>query len=85
MYNLKEIHELSLGNKDLISISNNVGCFYCLKIFPKNDIMEWVGQEKTALCPHCSIDSLLPDNMVSLTKNLLKEMHNFWFENEKIE
>lgn len=80
MYNLKEIHELSLGNKDLISISNNVGCFYCLKIFPKNDIMEWVGQEKTALCPHCSIDSLLPDSAVCLSEELLTEMKKRWFE-----
>jgi hypothetical protein len=42
--------------------SKNVGCFYCLKIFSPAEIEEWT-LDGCALCPHCGIDSVLPESI----------------------
>jgi hypothetical protein len=34
----------------------------------------------TALCPFCGVDSVLPDNTIDLSEELLNEMHKVWFE-----
>ena len=80
--NLKEIHNLCVRNKDLIKQSTDVGCFYCCKIFPANDVVTFVNSNGTAMCPHCMIDSILPDASVELTDELLQEMYNKYFSIE---
>ncbi len=37
------------------------GCFCCLQIFPAADIIDWIDDGDTPLCPHCGMSSLLPD------------------------
>ena len=61
------------------------GCFYCLRTFPPTAISEWVDEHNsygtTALCPHCGIDSVIPqqpDHLLS--PDLLAAMHAYWFE-----
>ena len=77
---LKDIHELSHNNKELVGRSQLVGCFYCGEIFSTKDIEEWWDEGKTAVCPHCGIDSVLPDTMKpTLTIELLHEMYDYWF------
>jgi hypothetical protein len=53
-----------------------------------SDIEEWIeepsdcprGLGKTALCPNCGIDAVLPDTIeLSLTPELLKAMHEKYF------
>jgi len=33
----------------------------------------------TALCPHCSIDSILGDATVEVTEQMLQDMRDKWF------
>ena len=64
------------------------GCFYCLEIFPMQEIDDWNeedpacprGPGKTVLCPRCGIDSVLPDSLwFDLSADLLREMHQEYF------
>ena len=32
------------------------------------------------VCPFCGVDSVLPDNKVELSTDLLEDMHKIWFE-----
>lgn len=73
-------HEFCSDNKSSIFASKRCGCFYCGKTCEPSHVKEWVDKKgKTALCPHCGIDSLLGDADVSFDETLLKEMHKIWF------
>lgn len=61
------------------------GCFYCQRTFSTNAIADWVDEDNaagaTALCPHCGIDSVIPELAdYPLTPDLLASMHAYWFE-----
>lgn len=81
---LAAIHALSSRHSDAVQRSALCGCFYCLRTFPATQIAEWVdgidgARPVTALCPHCGIDSVLPDASVTLTGELLEQMHRVYF------
>ena len=57
--------------------SSKVGCFYCLSIYSPTEIAEWTP-DGCALCPHCGIDSVLPESE-HLTADCLSEMNRYWF------
>jgi hypothetical protein len=42
-----------------IDIADRVGCFYCKKIFMKDNIEKYTGDDKP-LCPFCNVDSIIP-------------------------
>ncbi len=86
--NLNKIHSACGWHKEAILKSKNCGCFYCLSIFPPNEIVEWITEPKdcprgpgeTAICPKCGIDSVLPDTIeYDLTKGLLAAMKQQFF------
>jgi hypothetical protein len=92
-------HEHCRDNEKEISESKLCGCFYCLKTFPPANVKEWldrhgylaklIGQEppkkpRTAFCPKCNIDSVIGDSKVTITQKFLKEMHEYWFEDDPI-
>jgi hypothetical protein len=78
---LEAAHKRSIFHKDEILNSNLCGCFYCLTTFHPNQIIEWVDEDKTALCPNCGIDSVISDKSGFLINDdiFLKEMHERWF------
>ena len=75
---LRELHRLSSGHRDRILGSQPCGCFCCRSVFPPERIVEWVDEGRTALCPKCGIDAVLPES-VGLTDQLLREMSAYWF------
>lgn len=79
---LERLHKLSFENESAVSSSVKCGCFYCSRIFDKDHILEWVDDQnaRTALCPYCGIDSVLPDSRVDLTDDLLLQMRLQWFD-----
>ena len=87
--NYKKIHsECGWHEKEILK-SKLCGCFNCLSIFPPSEITEWIeeqencprGPGKTALCPKCNIDTVLPDTIEhELTDELLKEMQKEYCE-----
>lgn len=36
------------------------GCFSCLHIFPSEDVIDWIDDGETPLCPTCGMDSVMP-------------------------
>ncbi len=77
---LEELHNLSFKNKDILLSKAKCGCFYCKQIFAPSDITEWIDDgESTALCPHCEIDSVIPDMDNTLNEELLESMYQRYF------
>jgi hypothetical protein len=60
--------------------SDVCGCFYCGSIFPPSDIVEWIDDGQTALCPECPVDSVIGSaSGYPITEEFLKRMHDHWF------
>lgn len=81
---LDNLHSKCTANHDILNNSNICGCFYCLKIFNPDEIEFWINDPagKTALCPYCTIDSVIPESGCGdyeLNTDLLKKMNKYWF------
>lgn len=81
--NLKQIHSECGWHEKAILNSELCGCFNCLSQFPPSQITDWIeespdcprGAGKTAMCPNCDIDTVLPDSVKGgLSEELLELM-----------
>jgi NAD-dependent SIR2 family protein deacetylase len=36
------------------------GCFCCLQTFAASEVIDWIDDGDTPLCPHCGIAAVLP-------------------------
>jgi len=81
---LETAHAHSTLHKPEILWSQICGCFYCGSTFEPVDILEWIDDDQTALCPRCHIDAVIGDRSgIEITKDFLTEMHNYWFTETK--
>jgi len=78
--NYTKATKLSIYNRDQVEKSDFCGCYYCLKIYKPKDIVEWCDGGRTALCPHCGIDSIIGSYRVVLSKEFLEDCHRYWFD-----
>lgn len=77
-------HAQCTRNRAALLTCEVAGCFHCCSLFPARDVQAWCdavdGEGRTALCPHCGVDSVLPcleggaDAQV-----LLQRMELWWF------
>jgi hypothetical protein len=73
-------HVHCCNNREELSQSSLCGCFYCLAIYAPAEITEWVGEEKTAMCAKCGIDSVIgAASGYPITVEFLKRMKDHWF------
>lgn len=80
---LEVIHKKSINNKGLIDESSNCGCFYCKSLFQGSEITKTKDNNKTALCPSCSVDAVLvSDTDLVIDEALLTAMYAKYFEVE---
>ena len=82
---LEELHRLTTRHRQVVEGATLCGCFYCLQMFPPTEISVWVDEENaagtTALCPHCGIDSVIPQRPDRLlNSDVLAAMHAYWFD-----
>ncbi len=86
-YDVYYAHDLCYNNKEALSKADKCGCFFCERIFDPKEVYEYVPGSDTAFCPHCGIDSVIPENgKYPLTPEFLKLMREYWFRfNEKDE
>ncbi len=76
-------HVHSRFHRSELESSDLCGCFCCLAIFPPEQIHAWLEDEGTALCPHCSIDSVIGDSSgFEVSQDLLSRMKAHWFGSE---
>jgi hypothetical protein len=74
-------HRHSSRHRAEIEASKRCGCFYCLRTFAPEEIEHWLAVEQTALCPFCTIDSVLGSaSGFPITEEFLRLMHARWFE-----
>lgn len=76
-------HEAVILNRELVLASTDCACIYCLAVFPASSIRLWTDGSRrfgrTALCPRCGIDSVLPDAAgFPLTPIFLQAMQARW-------
>lgn len=76
----KTAHGFSRNNKEAIERSGMCACFHCLKSFHSMEVTEWTDGGQTAVCPVCSVDSVLGDSQpVPLDEVFLVQMNLAWF------
>lgn len=78
---LEALHGKCAFHRAAVEASSLCGCFRCLRTYPPSEIKAWVHRDDddTALCPYCSVDSVLPNSEVEITTALLTEMRERWF------
>jgi hypothetical protein len=75
-----QLHVQSSSHRKEILAAKAIGCFYCEKIFSPAQILEWIDDNNTALCPFCGKDSVIPLNFSpDIGKELLLKMKEYWF------
>lgn len=81
MADVDRIHALSFENEQAVLSSQKCGCYYCQRVFDSSAITEWVDDcnARTALCPYCGVDAVIPDSTVNLSDELLSRMYERWF------
>lgn len=78
---IKAAHAHSANHRSELAASQHCGCFYCCSVFLPTEIEDWCDEGRTALCPHCGIDSVIGDasNFQVTKPEFLKEMNRYWF------
>jgi hypothetical protein len=82
---LRAAHKKSSRNRGEVEASQKCGCFYCGAIFDAHQVTKWVFRDEpvaqqTAICPFCSVDSVIGDSSgVEITRKFLEKMHDAWF------
>jgi hypothetical protein len=77
----EQLAKLNKNNREEIKLSGIASCYYCKSPIAASMIVEWIDNDKTALCPHCGIDAVLPDLLEDWR---LDAMHKYWFETGSI-
>ena len=76
----EEIYKHSCRNHAELKQSLKCGCFSCGSIFDATEVEEYTDDGKTALCPYCSIDSVIGDaSGIELNPMLLNELNQMYF------
>ena len=77
---LKKLYAYSSNNKDMIAISDKCYCFYCRESFESGEVTDFSDGGKSALCPRCGIDSVIPDSIdEDIDENVISKMNEYWF------
>jgi len=80
---------LATNNEKEIRRSELVGSYYCMRVYPSSEIspedfvppVDSREDERTALCPYCRIDSVLPETAgYDLNDQMLRKIHDYWFK-----
>jgi hypothetical protein len=73
-------HEHCSLNRAELERSERCGCFYCFAIFPPSQIVEWIDDRQTAICPECPVDAVIGSaSGYPITREFLERMHAHWF------
>lgn len=75
-----DLHKLSINNHEELNKVKTAVCFSCVTEFSTKKIQKWEDAGKTAICPNCKIDSVIPKTEQTTTE-ILNEMKKFWFDN----
>ena len=70
----------SMHNRPRLEKVSECACYYCLKVFSPKEIKEWVDKNDTAICPYCSVDTVIPIyEEGEKDMGFLKKINEYWF------
>ncbi len=70
----------ALDNRDSIGNATLCACYACGEDFLPSAIREWTDSDRTALCPYCGVDGVIPDvSGLPLTVDFLARCAVYWF------
>lgn len=52
------------------------GCYYCFQRFDRADILRWTDDGRTPICPFCSIDNVIGNDIEFINLEELVQRHN---------
>ena len=77
---MKAIHSHTLRNRKEIEASKTCGCISCCGIYPASEVVDYIDEGETALCPECSIDAVIGDCIgININAATLKELNQEFF------
>jgi uncharacterized paraquat-inducible protein A len=72
--------QMAMRNRKNLAMTNKAGCYYCQAIFDPKEIKEYTDQNETALCPRCSVDSVIPEVAGTIiSEEYLKSVYDVYF------
>ncbi len=75
-----QAHDCATRNRAQLEKSALCGCFYCKRIYAPGEIHQWVDENNTAVCPYCSVDSVIGSaSGYPLVDEFLQAMYTRWF------
>ena len=78
---LVALHKQSLKNQEKVLQVKDCCCFDCTKFFASSEVIDWIddGDHKTAVCPHCGFDTVIPiDPNKPISEELLKKIQEVY-------
>lgn len=68
-------------NRNILQQFPYCGCFFCGRVFHRKSINEWIDDDQTALCPHCKMDTIIPNTNITpvFKKNFMKGCYHLSF------
>lgn len=75
MEKLRTLHLKALDNKKILNMAKWCMCFHCVTRFKFDKIKEFCDSGRTALCPHCGVDSVLDD----VDRDVLIDLQDHYF------
>lgn len=78
---LVALREQSFKNQVKVLQAKECCCFDCAKFFASSEVVGWIddGDQKTAMCPHCGFDTVIPiDPNNPISEELLKAIQEVY-------
>ena len=77
---LTDAHKHCKANRRELESSRKAGCIYCKSIYSALDVIDYVEDSDTAICPVCPVDAVIGDaSGLPIEKEFLTAMHERWF------
>lgn len=76
---LENVVKASRNNIDALDDFEMCGCYFCIRVFDTDEIVDFTDNGNTALCPHCGVDAIIPG---TVNKIFLEKAHEKWFTGE---
>lgn len=78
---IKKAPMSAFKNKQFVETSQTCGCYHCLKVIQTKDIEFWTDDDETALCPKCTLDTLIPESTgIPIDQESLVAIKNHWLK-----
>lgn len=77
---IHRLHAYSSHNRNMVDEADRCYCFFCKGCVESSEIVDYTDGGKTAVCPLCGKDTLIPDSIGEpINDTIVREMNEYWF------